>query len=47
MEHHLMGRITQKRSTAGHRGQNTAFAFDAQILIDPAALGDPTTSASD
>ena len=42
MEHDLVGRITQKGSTAGHGGQNPAFAFDAQLLIQATGLCDPT-----
>src|SRR2546421_11942477 len=41
MEHDLVGRITQKGSTAGHGGQNPTFAFDAQLLIQAAVLCDP------
>jgi hypothetical protein len=40
MEDDLVGWITQKRSTAGHGGQNATFAFDAQLLIQATGLGD-------
>src|SRR2546423_15542779 len=39
MEHDLVGRITQKGSTARHGDQDAAFAFDAQLLLDATALG--------
>jgi hypothetical protein len=41
MEYHLMSRITQKRRTAGHGGQNATFAFDPQILLKATALCHP------
>src|SRR5436309_1747041 len=40
MEHHQMNRITQKGSTAGHGGQNAAFAFNAQVFLDPTERSD-------
>src|SRR6266568_1667003 len=40
MKHHLMARLTQKGSTAGHGGQDTTLAFDPQILITATALSD-------
>ncbi len=42
MEHNPVSGIAQKGSTAGHGSQNTAFAFDPQIFLDPTELGHPT-----
>ena len=42
IEHHLMGRVMQKRGATFHRLQDATFAFDAQRLRrDRLPLGDP------
>ncbi len=36
---HAVGRVREKGGPRLHRGQMTAFAFDAQILLDATQLG--------
>src|SRR5947209_10465259 len=41
MEHDFMAGIGEKRRSTGHRGENPAFAFDAQILLHVRELCHP------
>ncbi len=34
LEHDFMAGIAEKSSATGHRGEDTALAFDTQILLD-------------
>ena len=42
MEHHGVGRVTEKGCSTHHGCENATFPFDAQVKIDPRTMGHPT-----